>query len=189
MYDTAGGLSLFSSKNPNNKQYNHFGDEYLSPTILTSSLDTTTTRRYNINQILLKIENQEEKSYIDLYAHNDLPSGGYSKNLSIKLPNLATFPTKDQLTTLPRICLGIKYANLHPINISDNNKTIPNELKKNYPNLRFVKSQITQRILVYGDRSNIKRATILTMTESQKLPTVGNDKNTTTQHDPYVGID
>ena len=57
MYDTAGGLSLFSSKNPNNKQYNHFGDEYLSPTILTSSLDTTTTRRYNIDMILLKMEN------------------------------------------------------------------------------------------------------------------------------------
>ena len=51
-YDTAGGLSLFSSKKA---EYNNFEDKYFSPTILTTSLDTTTTRKYNINRILLKI--------------------------------------------------------------------------------------------------------------------------------------
>ena len=55
--------------------------------------------------------------------------------------------------------------------------------------MRFVKSQITKRILVYGDKSNIQRATILTMSESQKLPTVMYNKNTTTHNDPYVGFD
>ena len=128
-------------------------------------MDNTTTRKYNINRILLKIENQEEKTYIDLYTHEELPCGGYSKDLTIRLPKLASFPTKDQLTTLPRICLGIRYANLHPIKIADDNTIIPYEISRKYPNLRFVESQITKKILVYGDKSNIKRATILTTSE------------------------
>ena len=89
-YDTAGGLSLFSSKKP---EYNHFENDYFSPTILTTSLDTTTTRKYNINRILLNINNKKEKTYIDLYTHEALPCGGYSKDLNIKMPELAKFPT------------------------------------------------------------------------------------------------
>ena len=181
-YDTAGGLSLFSSKKA---EYNHFEDKYFSPTILTTSLDTTTTRKYNINRILLKIEDQKDKTYIDLYTHEDLPCGGFSKDLNIKLPKLARFPTREQITELPRICLGIRYANLHPIKVPDEDTTIPYETKRKYPNLRFVKSQITKQILVYGDKSNIKRANILTISES-KIPTV---TTTETVIDPYVAID
>ena len=140
-YDTAGGLSLFSSTDP---EYNHFENKYFSPTILTTSLDTTTTRKYNINRILLQIEQQKDKAYIDLYTHEALPCGGYSKDLNIKIPELAIFPTKQQITDLPRICLGIKYANLHPIKISDDNNIVSHDIKRKYPNLRFVKSQITK---------------------------------------------
>ena len=98
---------------------------------------------------------------------------------------LAKFPTKQQITELPRICLGIKYANLHPIKISDDNKIVSYDIKRKYPNLRFVKSQITKKILVYGDKSNIKRANILTISAS-KAPTARVQQ---TIEDPYIALD
>ena len=192
-YDTAGGLSLFSSKKP---EYNHFESDYFSPTILTTSLDTSTTRKYNINRILLQIEQQKEKTYIDLYTHEALPCGGYSKDLNITIPELAKFPTKRQITELPRICLGIKYANLHPIKISEDNKIISYDIKRKYPNLRFVKSQITKKILVYGDKSNIERANILAISASE-APTARIQKTikdpssatVVTIEDPHIATD
>ena len=101
------------------------------------------------------------------------------------MPELAKFPTNQQFTDLPRICLGIKYANLHPVKISDDNKIVPHDIKIKYPNLRFVRSQITQKILVYGDKSNNKRANILTISAS-KAPTT---KVQQTVEDTYVAYD
>ena len=81
----------------------------------------------------MQIEQQKEKTYIDLYTHEALPCGGHSKDLNITIPELAKFPTNRQITDLPRICLGIKYANLHPIKISDNDKIVSYEIKKEIP--------------------------------------------------------
>ena len=107
----------------------------------------------------MQIEQQKEKTYIDLYTHEALPCGGHSKDLKITIPELAKFPTKRQITDLPRICLGIKYANLHPIKISDDNKIVSYDIKRKYPNLRFVKSQITKKYLFMAIKVILKEQT------------------------------